>query len=68
MSIEGYNLMLQDFCDYCQYFNPEVERIDCTSFGEAKKFINNIRCVNRQKCARIAENLEKKIKDGKSKA
>ena len=61
MNIEGFNLMLQDFCDYCQYFKPEVEQIDCTSFGDAPKYINNIRCINRQKCARIAENLENKI-------
>lgn len=61
MKVEGFNLMLQDFCDFCQYFKPEVEQINCTSFGEATKYINNIRCVNRQKCARIAENLENKI-------
>lgn len=66
MKIEGFNLMLQDFCDYCQYFKPEVEQIDCTSFSEASKYINNIRCVNRQKCARVAENVEIKI-NGKSK-
>lgn len=57
MNIEGFNLMLQDFCDYCEHFKPEVEQIDCTSFGDAPKYINNIRCVNRRKCARIAENL-----------
>lgn len=33
MSVDGFNLMLQDFCDYCQCFEPEVEQIDCTSFG-----------------------------------
>ena len=64
MNIEGFNLMLQDFCDYCQHFKPEIEQINCTSFGEASKYINNIRCINRQKCARIAENLENKIREG----
>lgn len=64
MNIEGFNLILQDFCDYCQHFKPEIEQINCTSFGEAPKYINNIRCINRQKCARIAENLENKIREG----
>ena len=67
MNIDGFNLLLQDFCDYCQHFEPEVEQIDCTIFGEAPKYINNIRCVHRQKCARIVKNLENKI-NGKSKA
>ena len=67
MSVEGFNLMLEDFCDYCQHFEPEVEQIDCTSLGKVPKYINNIRCVNRRKCDRIAENLENRI-NGKSKA
>lgn len=53
MSIDGFNLLLQDFCSYCPDFVPEVEKIDCTSFGEAVRYVNNIRCVNRKKCSRI---------------
>lgn len=65
--MEGFELCLEDYCAYCPNFEPEVEQIDCTSFSEAPKYINNIRCVNRQKCARIADNLENKI-NGESKA
>lgn len=67
MKVEGFELFLEDYCAHCPNFEPEVEQIDCTSFGEAQRYINNIRCVNRQKCARIAENLENKI-NGKGKA
>lgn len=66
MKVNGFNLMLQDFCDYCQHFEPEVEKIDCSAvFGGAPMCINNIRCANGKKCARIAENLENKISAGK---
>lgn len=61
MNIDGFNLLLQDFCEYFPDFEPEVEKIDCTSFGEAPKMFNNIRCEHCKKCARIAENLEKRI-------
>ena len=65
MSVDGFELLLQDFCSYCPNFEPDVEQIDCTSFGDAPKYINNIRCINRQKCARIVGNLENKINAGK---
>lgn len=61
MSVDGFELLLQDFCSYCPNFEPEVEKIDITSFGEETRYINNIHCVNRRKCARIAENLENRI-------
>lgn len=67
MNIEGFNLMLQDFCGYCGCFEPEIERHRCdTEWGETPKYTNTIRCKSRQKCARIAENLNDKI-NGKSK-
>ena len=67
MNVDGFELLLQDFCSYCSDFKPEVEKIDVTSFGEATRYINNIHCKNRRKCARIADNLYNRI-NGKSKA
>ena len=61
MSVGGFNLMLQDFCDYCHHFEPEVDKIDVTRLGEAARYINNIKCVHEEMCERIAENLENKI-------
>lgn len=67
MKVDGFNLMLQDFCGYCGCFEPEIERHRCdTEWGETPKYTNTIRCKSRQKCARIAENLNDKI-NGKSK-
>lgn len=63
MNIDGFILLLQDFCSHCPDFEPEVEKTNCTSFGEAIKYVNNIRCVNRKKCSRIAEIMENKLED-----
>lgn len=63
MNIDGFTLLLQDFCAYCPDFIPEVEQIDCTQCDGVKRYANNIRCQHRQKCARIAENLEGRLKN-----
>lgn len=63
MNIDGFNLLLEDFCSYCPDFVPEVEKINCSSFDETNRYVNNIRCVNSKKCSRIAENLEKRIEN-----
>lgn len=63
MNIDGFTLLLQDFCAYCPDFEPEVEKIDCSNFGKAKRYITNIRCQNRKRCTRIVENLQGRLKD-----
>ena len=63
MNIDGFNLLLQDFCAYCPDFEPEIEKIDCSNFDEQLKYLTNIRCENRKKCARIAESLETRHND-----
>lgn len=60
MNREGFNFLLQDFCDFCPHFVPELERIPLnTKWGELPAAINNVRCENRLKCAKIAEYLTK---------
>lgn len=63
MEIDGFNLLLQDFCAHCPDFEPEIEKIDYTSFGEAKRYCTNIRCENRGKCSRIAANIESRLNE-----
>lgn len=63
MKIDGFNLLLQDYCAYCPDFETEVEKFDITEFGESTKYSTDISCKNRYKCARIAENLEKRLND-----
>lgn len=63
MKIDGFTLLLQDFCAYCPDFEPEIKKIECTSLGESTRYITNIRCQNRKRCDRIAENLEGRLKD-----
>lgn len=63
MNIDGFTLLLQDFCAYCPDFKSEIEKNECSTFGEATRYITNIRCQNRKRCARIAENLEGRLKN-----
>lgn len=61
MSVDGFNLLLQDFCAYCPDFEPEVEQTDVSSLAEPMKYINNICCKNCEKCTRISENIRRRI-------
>lgn len=63
MKIDGFNLLLQDYCAYCPDFEPEIEKIDCSSICEPYKYFTNIRCENRRKCARIVVNFEERLND-----
>lgn len=63
MNIDGFTLLLQDFCAYCPDFEPEIEKIDCWYLDDDTKYCTNIRCKSQRKCARIAANLEKRLND-----
>lgn len=64
MDVPGYTLLLQDFGDYCPDFEAEINTFDFTSLDGVPKASHSIRCQNRKRCARIAENLKAKCKDG----
>lgn len=64
MNVLGFTLLLQEFCSYCPDFEPEVEKIDCSSFREQVKYCTNIRCTQRARCARIATNIRKQVTAG----
>lgn len=61
MNVLGFTLLLQEFCSYCPDFEPEVEKIDCSSFREQVKYCTNICCTQRARCARIATNIRKQV-------
>lgn len=65
MNIDGFNLLLQDFCSYCPDFEPEVEQIDYSPLCEPNRCVNNIQCANANKCSRIVENLEKRVENSR---
>lgn len=59
---EGFNLELEDYCSHCGDFEPDIERMEVTAFGDrAESYITTIKCENAYKCARIADNLKKRI-------
>lgn len=59
--VEGFNLQLKGYCSHCGDFEPDVERMEVTAFGDrAQSYITTIKCKNSYKCARIADNLKKK--------
>lgn len=61
MNVSGFTLLLQEFCSYCPDFEPEVEKIDCSSLTEQVKYCTNIRCAQRVRCARLATNIRKQV-------
>lgn len=61
MNVPGFTLLLQEFCSYCPDFEPEVEKIDCSSLTEQVKYCTNIRCTQRSRCARLATNIRKQV-------
>lgn len=57
--MDGFQLMLQNYCSYCPNFEPEVDKVDCTLLGDsASKTMNNIRCQHEAKCANIARHMK----------
>lgn len=44
-------------------FELEVEKFYITEFEESTKYSTDISCKNRDMCARIAANLEKRLND-----
>ena len=63
MEVPGFNLLLQDFCEYCGNFESEIEMFDYSDLRVGHKFVTNIRCVNRKKCNRIVQSLKRRIQD-----
>ena len=51
---EGFNLELEDYCSHCGDFEPDVERMEVTAFGDrAQSYITTIKCKNSYKCAKL---------------
>lgn len=64
MQVKGFDLLLQDFCEECPYFEAEVETF--TTSNAIEGYINaqnNIRCKNRGLCASLSKRIEKKLKE-----
>jgi hypothetical protein len=60
--MDGFQLMLQNYCSYCPDFEPEVDKLDCTMIGDSTpKTMNNIRCLHERKCANIVENMKGRV-------
>lgn len=49
--MDRYQLNLHNFCSYCQGFEPEVEKTDCSLLGDSTpKIMNIIRCQSEGRC------------------
>lgn len=62
MEIPGFCLLLQDFCEYCPDFEPEIIKESISSLAD-RKSCTSIRCVNRKKCAGIAKHIERNLRN-----
>lgn len=63
MEIPGFLLLLQDFCEYCPDFEPEITKESFSPLA-VNKTHTSIRCVNRKKCASIAKHIERNLQNG----
>ena len=61
MNVPGFTLLLQEFCSYCPDFEPEVEKIDCSSLTEQVKYCTNIRCTQRARLERLVPTIGKQV-------
>ncbi len=60
--MDGFQLLLNNFCSYCPDFAPELEQEDCTMLGDSTpKTMNNIRCQHERRCVNIAENMKGQV-------
>lgn len=58
--MKGYELRLQEFCEFCPDFKPSVDKVDCSDVG-CTRFINSIHCINQERCRTIAANLKNRV-------
>lgn len=45
MEVDGFDLELNDYCEYCGYFYPQAEQTECTMIcDKSKRYLNVIHC------------------------
>ena len=64
MNIDGFKLILKDFCSYCPDFDIYVKNVQDPS--DKWSVYHFISCNNIKRCTIMAENLKKRI-NGKGK-
>ena len=59
--MNGFHLILQDYCQYCKDFEPKLIQMNITTVSDkSEKYLNNITCENLDKCERLMERLKNK--------
>lgn len=64
-------VIFEPYCEECRYFDPETEVMIADSFSNDEIGCVNteIKCKSRNKCARMYENLKRRVmKNDRSKA
>lgn len=52
------SLNVEEKCQNCPYFSPNVEQIDATTLGGDKNLVQTVYCRNKDFCNNIEEYLE----------
>lgn len=52
------SLSVEEKCQNCPYFSPNVEQIDATTLGGKKNLVQTVYCGNKDFCNNIEEYLE----------
>lgn len=51
---QSFELQLQNYCEFCPDFEPEVEKIEITVMADpTQKVLTSIKCEHRGRCERI---------------
>ena len=57
--LESFELELDDFCEGCGYFEPDVTKVEVTTmedmFNHDKKFRTYIKCTKCEVCRHVAK-------------
>ena len=63
--VESFELELDDFCEGCGYFEPDVTKIDVSTMEDmlekTPKFRTYIKCANCEGCRNAVKNAKNKI-------
>lgn len=55
---DGFSLELEGYCSFCGDFEPDIEKVDVTTFEcSVHSYATTIKCRSAYKCARICENM-----------
>lgn len=54
-SNSSFHFLVDDFCEHCGAFTPDIDKEECQFYSGLKKTVTEIRCGHREKCQRMCQ-------------